>query len=760
MKVAKYTASILLTILLLACQGDPLVNRDEFFQSGERYFKEERYPEAVIQFRNVLQIDEEYLPAHLALAKAYQKLPDHRQALIEFQRVLELDGNHLGAKLEVGKYHLQAGSTDPQHYSVARQLAEEVLKAEPTSVEARILLGNAYAGLNDLARSVSELKMALEGDPNNLVANLNLGVFQLKLRDTEQAEKTFLSALNKHPDSSQTHLALANFYTAVRNVEKAEFHFKRAFELSPRSNNSLYALIRFYLIIGQPDRAEEVFDGAIETNPSWREPRWGLANFHLARGEIDRGLEILRSLLEQDADDRIAQVRLVEVYLALHRDQEAEEIISTLLAKNKNDAEGHYFKGRLFVAKNDRDAALEEFNKAIQSKGWLIPAYLEKASLHLTRQEFAQAQGTLNEALRFNRNHLGARAGIAKIMALTGQSENALEQANSVLQDQPNNPDALMAKGEALLSFRRLGESKEAFQKLTELQPTNPFHLHRLGTIEALNENGSAALEYFRKALELNPDLPEVMNDIVFLYVEKNRFQDALNEVNRFLEKSSLQDTLHIYKGRIYMAQQDYNQARKEFQKALEINSDNLQPYILLGQLYARENKLEEAIREVDKLIAKDSRSTPAFLLKAYYLDLKKDLPGAIEYYKKTLELSPENPVAANNLAWIYGQSDQNLGQALSLAAMARKKDPDNPEYADTLGWAYYKMANYTLAVDQLLYSVNNGQPDGENYYRLGMAYYHKGDNILAQQTLRKAIEMEPSFPGAEEARQILAELR
>lgn len=90
---------------------------------------------------------------------------------------------------------------------------------------------------------------------------------------------------------------------------------------------------------------------------------------------------------------------------------------------------------------------------------------------------------------------------------------------------------------------------------------------------------------------------------------------------------------------------------------------------------------------------------------------------------------------------------------------MARKRDPNNPSYADTLGWAYYKMANYTLAVDQLFFSVNNGNPNAGNYFRLGMAYYRKGDTILAKQTLRKAIAMEPSFPDAEEARLTLAEL-
>ena len=759
MKFTKYTSTILLTLLLVACQGDPQVNRDEFFQSGEEYFEQEQYREAVIQFRNALVIDENYLPAQLSLAKAYQRLGDHQNALLEFQRVLQLDGNHLQAKLEVGKYHLQAGPGDPQHYSEARRLAEEILEADPSYVDARILLGNAYAGLHDLDRSVNEMKSALEQEPGNLTANLNLGVFQLQLREPQQAEKTFLEALNQHPKSPQVHLALANFYTATRNLEKAESHFTQAFELSPQSSAGLYALIRFYLITNKPDQAEQVFERVIEADPDWREPRWGLANFHIARGALDRGLEILHGLLEQDTDDRMTQVRLAEVYLALDRQEQAEEMIDSLLTKNKNDAEGHYLKGKLLLVKNDDDAALAEFDKALQSKQWLIPAYIEKASLHLKRQEFAQAQGALNEAVKFDRNHLAARAGLAKIMAITGQSEDALQQANAVLELQPNNTDALLAQGEALLSFRRLDPSKETFQKLAELQPQNPFHFHRLGSIEALQKNGPAALRYFSQALELNPDLPDVMNDILFLHMGDNRFQDALNEVDRFLQQSSLQDTVRVFKGKIYMAQENYTLARGEFQKALEINPDNDQPYILLGQLHLKENNLEEAIREMDRLIAKDSRSARAFLLKAYYLELNDNLTGAVDSYRKTLELSPENPIAANNLAWIYCKENRNLGEALSLAAMARKQDPNNPNYADTLGWAYYKMANYTLAVNQLLFSVNNGQPEAENYYRLGMAYYRKGDSMLAKQTLRKAVDLKPSFQGADEARQILTEL-
>ncbi len=67
----------------------------------------------------------------------------------------------------------------------------------------------------------------------------------------------------------------------------------------------------------------------------------------------------------------------------------------------------------------------------------------------------------------------------------------------------------------------------------------------------------------------------------------------------------------------------------------------------------------------------------------------------------------------------------------------------------------------YTLAIDQLLFSVNNSEPQAsaELYYHLGMAYYRKGDQTLALQTLRKALELEDSFAGADEARRALKEI-
>jgi tetratricopeptide (TPR) repeat protein len=289
------------------------------------------------------------------------------------------------------------------------------------------------------------------------------------------------------------------------------------------------------------------------------------------------------------------------------------------------------------------------------------------------------------------------------------------------------------------------------------LYPKNALYWHRLGIAEVMKKEPAAALPHFRKALELQPAFVTAANDILYVLLQGKRTDEALAELDRWSKAGGPQDEIHRYRGQIYLSKGDAAAGERELEKTIELNPRNYQTYLLLAQLKMKQKKLPEAIKEVDKLIAGNKNYVPAYMLKAFYLQESKDIQGAIAGYRKTLELDPENPVASNNLAWLLVENNMNLEEALSLARTARKKIPEEPEMADTLGWIYYKMKNYTLAVDQFLFSVNNRrQPKAESYYHLGLAYKAKGDATQAKQMMRKALEVNPSFPNAADARKVV----
>ncbi len=80
---------------------------------------------------------------------------------------------------------------------------------------------------------------------------------------------------------------------------------------------------------------------------------------------------------------------------------------------------------------------------------------------------------------------------------------------------------------------------------------------------------------YYNKALELNPELTEAMNNLVSLYTETNRIEQALILVRKMLKVSPNNAQSHFSLGYIYRYAGMLDQAIEEMEKALIISPGN-----------------------------------------------------------------------------------------------------------------------------------------------------------------------------------------
>lgn len=74
--------------------------------------------------------------------------------------------------------------------------------------------------------------------------------------------------------------------------------------------------------------------------------------------------------------------------------------------------------------------------------------------------------------------------------------------------------------------------------------------------------------------------------------------------------------------------------------------------------------------------------------------------PASVSAYKKALELTPEDPLLLNNLAFTMLELDMELPQALEMARISVELLPDRVFNLDTLAWAYYKNGQYAEALE------------------------------------------------------------
>src|SRR5688500_14715457 len=75
---------------MASCSTDPETAKREYFAQGEPHLAAKQYPDAILQFRNAIRIDERYGEARAKLAEAYLGAGDGRNGFRETIRAADL----------------------------------------------------------------------------------------------------------------------------------------------------------------------------------------------------------------------------------------------------------------------------------------------------------------------------------------------------------------------------------------------------------------------------------------------------------------------------------------------------------------------------------------------------------------------------------------------------------------------------------------------------------------------------------------------
>jgi tetratricopeptide (TPR) repeat protein len=78
----------------------------------------------------------------------------------------------------------------------------------------------------------------------------------------------------------------------------------------------------------------------------------------------------------------------------------------------------------------------------------------------------------------------------------------------------------------------------------------------------------------------------------------------------------------------------------------------------------------------------------------------------------------------------------------------------------DTLGWVYFKKGLYDAAISEFKASLAQAPANPTVVYHLGLAYHKKGEADKARAELQRALDLSPSFDGADEARKVLTQIK
>ncbi|MCX7357821.1 MAG: tetratricopeptide repeat protein [Alphaproteobacteria bacterium] len=168
-----------------------------------------------------------------------------------------------------------------------------------------------------------------------------------------------------------------------------------------------------------------------------------------------------------------------------------------------------------------------------------------------------------------------------------------------------------------------------------------------------------------------------------------------------------------------------------------------------LADMYRNSSRFAEAEPIYTEIIAAQPNDWRPYFSRGAARERLGRWPEAEADFQRALQLSPEQPDVLNYLGYSWVDRGEHLQEGLAMIRRAAEIRPMSGAIIDSLGWAYFRMGDYSQAVDWLEAAVRLEPADATLNEHLGDAYWRMDRRIEARFQWQRALTFSPDNPDA-----------
>lgn len=685
---------------------------------------------------------------------------------LELLEQLDRDWDTLSSRESKWLTEIQAGRAQLElHQAICRLALNEPEQARPILLRLEVGPLRDKARLLrvlDLARSQQTkeawdvLRLARRDAPADF--NLLMAEFSLLLQDgaVDGAARLLTGHLQRQPRDLSVRLLLARWLSQRGDLPAALREFAEARRLFPDAEAPCLLAADLLMTAGRGDDLKNLLV-AMQARPALAklvplvQAHWNLRQ---------AGLTEAAEALQQAAPElkRRAGFAITSAAIAWGQ-QDAPQAFEHL-------AESLEFTGTRPVVRND---FLKAFEAALQTADpktinarveQLLTTYPEEPVVLLAAAEMATRRGDTAAAMeRIDRlekvDLLPGRAAFtrARLLALLGRNDDALAEANRVLEAAPQHTaarllaaqlefgrreytqtldhlkalpsslsdgiDVVLLRAAALAKLDRKAEAKPLLEDLIKRHPQQPKTYLALASLCESSGQAAQAIETIERGLVKLPQQPQLQEALLTLLARSGNLNEAVESARRFAGLSPREaDCLRL--ARVFLAVQQFETAGAWLQRAREGGTGKPSAELLfLEGLLSQQQGTQ---RRQPELLAEARRK---------YDELLKQSPGYVP--------------ALNNLAWLLA-ADLNLpAEAFAVAELLRAEvatERLGADLLDTLAEVYRRSGHLREALDLVSESLTRFPNSAILRYQHAAALLATSDEAQSRELARQELAL------------------
>ena len=535
------------------------------------------------------------------------------------------------------------------HAQSVRVLTEEQIKAE---VEYHVLAAEMAGQRGALRYAASEYLKALELSPDAELAERATRV-ALYAEADDIALRSALIWISEQPERHEARLLITRL--ALRNGDEQLAHAQATALIwsHPEGRSQAFRELARSLA-SEPDQAAEAQRLLQRLVTDFPEE---------AAGHYALGLLALRQdepLAAQQAADQALMIKpdwadaiLLKLTALLRQEQQAEadKLVDGLDGEDEWLANIHLAYARLLLESEHSEAAIKQFDKALDYDSENPEALYALGLLYLNAEDYDEAYDQLTDLYDMETPRRAEAAYyLGGIEESRGDYDEALEWYQLV-DDGSHVMDAAQRQAYVLYRLERMDEAQALLAELRESHPEESLRLHLVeGELLFKSRSYLQAAAFYDQALKQYPDEPEL------LYA-----------------RSLVSERL----GRVEAAERD-------LRRLLEIDPDDARSLNALGYILSNHSRrYDEAYELIRRALEQTPEDATVIDSMGWVKYRMGDLPAALRYLNMAFDKMPDPEVAAHlgEVLWKMGQRDR----AQNIWRDALREDPDHPVLQETI---------------------------------------------------------------------------
>ena len=634
----------------------------EHYNLAQNYLMQNQYSSSIVEFRKALRINYLDNSARIGLVNAYlaratyyanqeknydKAANDFRSALFYLKLYPSKDQTvqnsasmivsateNLNQCLKVISFDTTPGSRYKRaeelramgNFSAAAYEFSKAAEGEKLAGDSNIQIADLLKLLGNEPRSADFYKIALEIKPTDGLLRMKYARTLDKLGRYDDAvvqynealanskgdmevlyalERIYLKKLAQTPNDAELNANIGAIKQAQGDFETALSYYGKAEKLNPSNVTTRLNVGTLFQQRKEYQKAIQSYDSILTLYPNNTEALLYKAQVYKEMGDSKTALNLYKRILSIDPNNAGAKA---EISGAMKEALTPKEYMDYLV-KNSSASELYDYTYKLHQD-NKIDDAIAGYKSVISKDDSNINAYVNLAICYASKNDYNSAISILNTAkTKFPANNL------------------VLKTLQSVQQDSASSKLA-----NATTSYENKDYKQAIAQYMAINPPTEDSLLGIAASYQALNDYNSA-IEYYKKAEQINPKNAEIPYYIGYLYSEQQNWNLAETYLNKAVQLDSQSQAKEL------LAYVNQNGSLSVLNEGIEL---------------FEKNNFQQALAKFNDVLKKDAQNAYAYYYRGLIYDEQKQQKLAINDYLNVLKFSNEFPIANYMLAVDY----------------------------------------------------------------------------------------------------------